>query len=136
MDAAFAGIPGLQAGAKDRGGELVTRDQIVHLMKLVDARLAPDQDVVGCFQDLVEEYVEECVREMMLYSKHRQDNTVDYRDAKLYFEKTFGTSVPGILAAVQPQQPPTESVMKSTYRRKPMSKTHLSHVQDFKKAKK
>ncbi|EDR28115.1 hypothetical protein EDI_322430 [Entamoeba dispar SAW760] len=117
-------------------GELVPRDNIIQLMKMLDARLAPDQEVISFLQDLVEEYVIESAEEMMVYARHRSDNTLDFRDAKLYYERQFHHSIPAILSVIQQSHLPTESILKSIYKKKPLTKNHITHIQDFKKAKK
>ncbi|KAL7718582.1 Transcription initiation factor TFIID subunit 12 domain-containing protein [Entamoeba marina] len=131
-------IPSLkQSVSKEREkSELITRDQIIQLMKMVDSRLAPDQEVISFFQDLIEDYVEVCMEDMMLFTKHRADNTVDFRDAKLYYERSFSKCIPGIMNVSQQQHPPTDSIVKTIHKKKPHTKTYLNRLQDFKKSKK
>ncbi|ELP89012.1 hypothetical protein EIN_493110 [Entamoeba invadens IP1] len=117
-------------------GELVTRENILQTMRMVDPRLLPDSDVISFFQEMIEEYVEQSVEEMMIFAKHRGDNTVDFRDAKLFYERAFKHSIPGILSVIQQNHPPTESIVKSLNKKKPIPKSYLAHLQDFKKSKK
>ena len=88
------------------------------------------------FQEIVEQFVLESIEEIALYARHRDDNTVDFKDAKLFYERKFKHSLPSILSVLYTNQLPPEIILKSVKKNKPPTDDYLDHIQDFKKIKK
>ena len=122
---------------KKENNDLIQRDKILELMKMIDSRLKPDQEVINYLQDLVEIFVLESLSEMIEYSKHRgDDNTVDFKDAKLFYERKFKRSIPFISSVWSNGTSLVETISKSIKKNKSCTSSYFSHLQDFKKMKK
>ena len=116
--------------------ELVSEESINKLCQTINPEWKIDEETIEFIQEIVEQFVLESIEEIALYARHRGDNTVDFKDAKLFYERKFKRSLPSILSVFFTNQLPPEIIMKSIKKSKPPTEDYLNHIQDFKKAKK
>ena len=125
----------LMNGVNNKAADLVSDEKIKALMKKIDFRLIPSKEVINFINGAIEQYVIESMKEMIKYAIHRSDNTVDFRDAKLFYERSFNKGVPMILGIMQ-QQNTIKLTLRAIQKKRAATKNHIRRIQDFKKSKK
>ena len=115
---------------------ILNEEALNDLIKMINPSLKLDNDVLIFFQDMITDYITESIEEMALYARHRGGDTVDFKDAKLFYEQHFHHSLPAILSVYQQSNAPLETLVKSIRKcRKPTEK-YINNILDFKKGKK
>ena len=126
----------LKSIKQQKANELLPQQTLLHFIASMNPQLEIEKDVLLFLQEMIDEFVTESIEEMAQYARHRGDNTVDMKDAKLFYERKFHHSVPAILSIIRDIHNPSDIIFKSIKKDKQPTTSYLNYLQDVKKSKK